>query len=320
MSRLERLVVMMEEINGGRYPNVDKFCRMFEVQKRTVYEDVRELKDGLRMEIEFDRFRGGYFNKNPKKQLPKFELTDGEIFALTLGKEMLSQYTGTSFEPILQTALEKIYERLPDKVQVDLNDLKSQVKINAGPVIQINRKMFFDLNRACEKHHCVEIEYFTASRGEVTDRRIDPYRLLENRGTWYLLAYCQLRNDLRLFALHRIQEYSLCDEKFKPVAKEKIDEYLQSAFFLEHTEKEHRLRIRFDRQGARYIRERKWHPSQKLIEHEDGGCTLSFVTPSLDEAKRWILTFGEEAEVLEPLSLRQDLARELFKMSKKYSI
>ncbi|RTL43637.1 MAG: WYL domain-containing protein [Candidatus Melainabacteria bacterium] len=277
---------------------------MFEVQPRTVYDDIRELKERCGLDIEFDRFKNGYYNKNPKKQLPTFELSDGELFAITLGNEMLSEYTGTSFEPILSSALEKIYERMPDRSEVDLGELRSMVNFNAGSVIKIKRRTFFDFNSACEKNLVMTLEYFTASRGEVTKREIEPYRLLESRGTWYVVAHCRMRNALRLFALHRMRDYFIKDEKFTPIDDGKIQEWIDSAFFLEHTEKESNIKIKFDPDASRYIRERKWHPSQELIEHQDGSCTLSFTAPSLDEIKRWVMSYGAQAEVLEPEELK----------------
>ena len=56
-SKLERLITMEDEIRRGRFPNVEKFCEMFEVQARTVYDDIRELKERCGLDIEFDRFK-----------------------------------------------------------------------------------------------------------------------------------------------------------------------------------------------------------------------------------------------------------------------
>ena len=301
--RLERLVAMDEEIRKGRYPTVQKFCEMFEVQPRTVYEDIRMLKEQLGMEIVFDRFKNGYYNANPKKELPAFELTDGEVFALMLSKEMLSQYMGTAFEPILRSAIEKIQERLPGKCQLDLEDVRSLVRFNSGPVITIPRKLFLDLNRACEDHVTVVLEYYSASKGEMTKRLVDPYRLMENRGTWYLIAYCHMRNDLRLFALHRIREHELSDSHFAEREDIDIDKWMDTAFMVEHRNESHRIMVVFKPAAARYIRERVWHPSQDLVEHETGSCTLSFDTPSLEEVQRWLLSFGNDAKVLAPHQL-----------------
>lgn len=318
MGQLERLVKMADEINNGRCPDVEHFCREFEVQKRTVYADIRALKEQLGMEIEFDRFKGGYVNRKPDKTLPEFDLTTGEVFALTLGKEMLSQYTGTSFEPILQTAIEKICERLPGKVKVDAADVRSIVKFNPGGVIPISRKMFLDLNKACEKHLYADITHFGARSGEITERRIEPYRLLENRGTWYVVGYCHLRKDRRIFALHRIQQWALSNEHFLPADDKEIDNWVESAFLIEHGDGEQTVKIRFCAAAARYIRERNWHPSQKLQEDSDGSCTITLITQSLDEIKRWVLTYGTEAEVVEPSSLRDAIRQEADKLAAKY--
>lgn len=311
MSRLERLIAMEEEIRRGRYPNVDTFCQMFEVQPRTVYADIRELKERLGLDIEFDRFRNGYYNKDEKKQLPQFELSDGEVFALTVGKEMLSQYTGTSFEPILKAALEKIQERLPDRVKVDLEDVRGMIRFSAGSVIHVSRKLMLDLYQACENHVSVDLDYFTASRGEITSRRIDPYRLLENRGTWYVVAYCHWRKGVRVLALHRIKKYEITEANFEPTRQAEVEEMLKATVFLEHSEKEHRVSIRFNPDAARYIRERNWHSSQELVEHQDGSCTLSFTTTSLDETKRWVLTYGSQAVVLKPEELVEMIKKDL---------
>ncbi len=319
MSRIERLLAMEEEIARGRYPSVEKLCDMFEVAQRTVYDDIRHLKERRGLEIEFDHFKKGYYNKNPNKKLPQFELTSGEVFALSLGKEMLSQYSGTSFEPVLRSGLEKIYERLSERVKFDIDDLKCMIRFSSSSTIQISRKMMLELYKASEQCISVDIRYYSAHRGDITDRRINPCRLLENRGTWYVVGFCHLRQALRLFALHRIQYHEMTEEIFNP-EDYKVDDYLDSAFILEHSEAEHRVTIKFGSHAARYIRERTWHASQTLNEHEDGSCTLSFITPSLDEAKRWVLGYGAQAEVLEPESFRDVIASELEKMLSLYTV
>ncbi len=317
--RLERVIRMAEEINSGRFPSVEHFCREFEVKERTVHEDIRYLRENMGLKVMFNRFRGGYYNAEPKSGLPEFELTNGEVFALTLGKEMLSQYTGTSFEPILRSAIEKICRRMPERVKVNVDDIKCMVKFNPGAVIPVDRKMFLDLNRACEKNLQVDIVYYGARRGETTERRIDPYRLLENRSTWYLIGYCHLRKDLRMFALHRIKDWNLTDDRFRPPEDLDVDKWIKSAFQLEHGDPEQRVRVRFQPLAARYISERKWHDSQTLEQHKDGGCTLEFSTQNLEEVKRWVLTYGAEAEVLEPAALRDMVRQELQEAAARYN-
>lgn len=304
-NKLERILRMEEEIRKERYPNVETFCRMFEVQPRTVYDDISYMKDRMGLDIAFDRFKNGYYNKSPQQGLPAFELTSGEVFALTLGKEILSQYLGTSFEPILRSALDKISERLPEKVEVEAKDVRSMLYFNAGRLVPFGRKLFLDLSEAVDRHRCVRIIYYAPSTNDTTERVIEPERLTENGGTWYVAAYCRMRDDLRMFALHRMRQYEVLDEEFKPRTEEEINDWLSQPFQIEHRDRKFRITIRFKDPSARYIRERNWHESQELIDLPDGGCLLSFDAPSLEEVKRWVLSYGADADVLEPLELRQ---------------
>jgi len=93
---------------------------------------------------------------------------------------------------------------------------------------------------------------------------------------------------------------------------------VDKAFQLEHSGQEHTVKIHFKPKAARYIRERQWHPSQDLIEHDDGSCTLEFVTQSLDETKRWIMTYGAEAVVMEPPGLRNLVRDEHARAASEY--
>ena len=71
---------------------------------------------------------------------------------------------------------------------------------------------------------------------------------------------------------------------------------------------------------ARRVGERIWHESQKAKKNGDGSLELTFRVAGLDEIKRWILSIGPEAVVLEPEKLkemvRKDLSRNLAQYSK----
>ncbi len=317
-TKLERVLAIDSEICRGRYPSVTDLCQRFEVSERTLHEDIRFLRENLAREIDFDHLKNGYFNSNPEKRLPAFELSSGEVFALTLGKELLSQYIGTSFEPTLRSALEKISERLPEKVQVDPADVQAIIRFRGSAIIPISGKLFTDINKACDAHKQVEFTYFAASKGETTSRQVDPQILLHDRGAWYLVAYCHARKALRMFALHRMRDYKILDATFEPMTRDVINKWMDAAFQLEHGEREHNVTVQFAPHAARYIRERVWHPQQILKDSPDGSCTLSFPASSLEEVLRWLGQYGSDALVLEPEELRVMLVESLNATLAKY--
>jgi hypothetical protein len=61
------------------------------------------------------------------------------------------------------------------------------------------------LRRALAAGQPVEIEYYTAGRGDLTRRTVEPLRLEDRDGVAYLVAYCRLRRDQRTFRVDRIR-------------------------------------------------------------------------------------------------------------------
>jgi hypothetical protein len=71
------------------------------------------------------------------------------------------------------------------------------------------------LEEAIQRQVAVDIEYYTESRGEMTRRRVDPYRLEQRSGTTYLVGYCHWRQAERVFRLDHIRSAELTNEEIK---------------------------------------------------------------------------------------------------------
>ena len=78
------------------------------------------------------------------------------------------------------------------------------------------------------------------------------------------------------------------------------------------------MKVRFSPSTARYVEEGFWHETQKLTRQKDGGLLAEFQLSTTEEVKRWVLGFGENAVVLEPESLRREMAEELRQMADAY--
>jgi len=74
---------------------------------------------------------------------------------------------------------------------------------------------------------------------------------------------------------------------------------------------EYRVRILFNRAAAPYAKERQWHPTQQIKDRADGSAILSFTTNHLFEVKRWVLSWGSDAVVLDPPELVEQVKKEL---------
>ena len=79
-----------------------------------------------------------------------------------------------------------------------------------------------------------------------------------------------------------------------------------------------RVRLRFSARQARWIREERWHPSQTLTPGPEGTLDLEMEAAGLADLARWVLSYGDEVEVLAPAALRERIAAEASAMAARY--
>lgn len=117
-------------------------------------------------------------------------------------------------------------------------------------------------------------------------------------------------------AIHRIKDIQILDrssEGYRDVLQFQTD-----SFGLMNYE-EFTVRIRFKKRIATYISERIWSKNQKIITENDGSVILEFISSSKSEVASFILSFGMDAEVLEPEDLRNEIIKNAELMLKQYS-
>jgi len=91
-----------------------------------------------------------------------------------------------------------------------------------------------------------------------------------------------------------------------------------SHFGIHWSDDEIKLKILFNKKVAGYLKERKWHPSQRIEENSDGSAVLSLTVNHLLELKRWVLSWGSMAPVLEPQSFMEDIKLTIAEMKNIY--
>ena len=154
----------------------------------------------------------------------------------------------------------------------------------------------------------VEFRYRKLRSTAAETRRVRPYHLGCVDNQWYLFGFDLDRQQLRTFALPRIREPRRTGARFRRPANFSIGKFLDSSFGVFQSEGRTTVRVRFQPFAAQLVRERMWHHSQRIKELRDGGLELQLQLGSLEEIERWILSWGDQAEVLEPAKLRQRLA------------
>lgn len=81
----------------------------------------------------------------------------------------------------------------------------------------------------------------------------------------------------------------------------------------------HTVKVRISPGWARWVGEKIWHESQKVTKLPDGSLEITFRVAGLDEIKRWVLSFGPEAVVLEQEKLKETIRKDLYRNLAQYS-
>jgi predicted DNA-binding transcriptional regulator YafY len=316
---LGRLFRIYEKIKEGSFPDVLKLAEEEGVSERTIKRDIQMLKYSLNAPISYSRNRRGYyFTKNWEFPFP--ELSAGEILTLFIANNLLKELKNTPLHEISFTLSKKLEKLFPEHISIANRDIEKILSISFQP-IKIKKDIInlFDKLFDCIKNKkTVWIKYYTISKDEVSERKVDPYHLFNFEGVWYLVAYCHKRNEVRDFALDRIIDLKILNERFNIIEGFDIRNYLRKSFRI-YKGGEEEITLHFDKYQARWIRERIWHESQVLEEKEDKSLILK-IKGNREEIKRWIIGYGSHVKVIAPESFKREIIEEIKKLNEIYKI
>lgn len=306
---LERMMRIHQALQAGDFPNASRLAGELEVSSKSVHRDIEFMRDRLGLPIEYDSARRGYHYTEEVSGFPAMQITEGELFALLVAEKALQQYRGTSFEKPLISALKKMSSSMPDTISVNLADWEQSISFRTRAESILNLEIFDILGKATTRRQQLELTYRKPGQGASELRIVDPYHLANINGEWFLFAYDHLRKDFRTFVPARIKAARPTGQVFERSRKFSLEQRLRDSFGVRSAEGEFHVIIRFDEKVADFVREKKWHASQELVEQKGGGVELRLKLSSLEEIKRWILGWGGDALVVKPPEL-VELVRE----------
>jgi predicted DNA-binding transcriptional regulator YafY len=150
----------------------------------------------------------------------------------------------------------------------------------------------------------IEINYTSIEKSETTRRRVEPVGIYYLGSHWYLIAFCQLRNDYRNFRTDKIDKLMITDEVIS-----KTHPPLQSFISEMSAERQvHEVVIDVKAEIVKYLGEQKYYNG--FVKEELAGeyVRMHFLSGSLMGFARWFMLFGDHAKIVEPASLNEMVA------------
>ena len=279
---IDRLIGILAILLREEKVTAAQLAARLEVTQRTIYRDMERLcQAGI--PLRSDRGRGGGISIMEGYAMDRTLMTEADRSAILAGLRSLDSVSGAA----------------DDCVVIDLASWY-------GPMLAPRLET---LKNACLRRNPVRFTYCSPSGDSL--RVVEPARLVFRWSSWYLYGWCRERQDWRLFKLTRMLDVQVLEETFpacpvpSPIAPPQrvYPDALQAT-------------IRFDPAARwRLIDE---YSRESFTQSPDGSLIFRRGFPDKEELFRWVLSFQDKAELLEPEDLRRELADRLQKIFRKY--
>jgi predicted DNA-binding transcriptional regulator YafY len=319
--RLSRVLVLIQMIatSPRRYLRRD-LAERFEISERMIQKDIEHIRHGLKLSL-CHAPEGYYFENMPS--LPALRYNFPEALAMLLALQAAIHVSGAPSQE-LAAATARLESLFPAEFGPFLRQAaNNRTASMAGGDRGAHRQgMLTLLTSALVRTQKVRIVYGTGSRGgEVNERVVRPYHLMPYVRSWQLIAFCELRGEVRMFKVDRIQEAVLLDEHYSIPADFDVEDYMGMAWGVMRGGKQEPedVTLRFKPEAGRWVSEEQWHKSQKVETTADGSVLFRLHIPITPEFVNWVLYYGSRVEVIEPERLRQRVTGEHQKAAAVYT-
>lgn len=319
MNKAQRLPQLVQTLKNAHFPiSLKALSQQFNCSLKTTRRDINELKVE-RNAPWFILNNAVYFDASHAHgiEMQGYWFDQKEIESLFALNHIIEQLSPGA----LKQQLQPFQNRMNDFLVFDqhLNPLTEKVKLIEIADRKTDPAVFETITQALAENKQVTIQFWNRFKNQIIPRTLSPQQLVRYKDNWIVDAYCHLRNALRSFSLEAIQSIELLETNSKPVSKKTIKDYFQSSYGIYAGKATQVATVRFSPYVSRWVQYEQWHPQQTGQWQPDGFYHLTIPYHEADELIQDVLKYGEEAEVIAPAELRQQVHQKLKKTLLHYS-
>ncbi len=307
----------------GRPYSLSQLSRELHCSKQTVLRMTDQINrsSGNRVESRLESGKRIYWIPAPKTR-PKVSLSPEEIQQLELCRGMVLHLLPDGVRKQIKQTIAKTTTMLSDMGERDkafkpLAVAEIKGRIDYSP----HQEHIATLIQAVQDKRVCDVTYHAPSNPKPRTYSFAPIKLISYREALYVTGWRvedrgepTPRHSIML-AIHRLKgvvtQARKFDIKMDPEKKEELFGFMD----LEKM----RVKVKFDKETAAYIKERKWSEDQEIKEFKNGNLILEFTARSMPEVVSWVLGFGAHAKVMGPKELKEKIKNEVNKLVVNYS-
>ncbi len=314
MNRTDRLLAIILELQRKKVVRAGDLAATFEVTKRSIYRDIQAISEaGVPLVAVPGRgysIMEGYF-------LPPLSFSQDEAMMLILGAEFVGTRFDSQYRKAATEARGKIEAVLRPSLRAEVDSLRENIQFvsfESGQSATLIEHLRLVRTAIIEKRS-ITFKYqkrWSTKEKEPKTRTVDPYALLHLGSNWMLAGYCHLRHDIRSFRLNRMTGLIMTNRSFERKRNFKL------AQLAEDRDLNFNARVHLASGAARWLDESLPYKVVGREKRRDG-VVLRIATSKEEQLVAWIRSWGPEATVLEPSSLRQRLKDEAQSALQRYT-
>ncbi len=215
MGTSARLLRLLSLLQTPRDWTGAELAERLAVSPRTIRNDVERLR-ALGYPVHATRGSVGGYRLEAGTSLPPLLLEDDEAVAVAIGLRTATSGAVTGIEETSLRALAKLEQVLPPRLRRQVSTLQRvTVHVRRHPVPTIDPAILTELARLAREHFTLRFDY-SDRRQTASQRRVEPYRIVNAGQRWYLVAWDLDREDWRTFRLDRMREGMSPGPRFTP--------------------------------------------------------------------------------------------------------
>ncbi len=306
MSKLSNLLRMIQLLRVRGQWHISDLAEKLEVSERQIRQYKQDLQEAG-VFIASQRGPDGGYTLAGETLLPPLALTREERRAAEHLKSVIQGDRSFLYRDEALIALDKLTGGRGGESMALFGVEKVSVEHEK------EQRYYQKIEEAIVARQKLNMTYYALSKDEALRRIIHPYHLLKSEGAYYVVGYCELREELRIFKLIRIKNLYLSAESFTRDPTLDLNSFLSQNLGVMHEEKLH-LVIEATFPVSKLLSETVFTPDQKITPLEGERIRYEGTFDSETEIKSWLLSLGAGVKVIEPESLVMTICRELQSM------
>ncbi len=303
---LNRMLGMIYLLMNKGTVTAGELAERFEVSVRTIYRDVEALSMAG-IPVYAKKGKNGGICLTEEFVLNKMLVSQKEQQEILAALASLKETGVGQSGEILNKLGDFFKTEAQNWVAIDFSDWSGR-----------RGELYEQLREAILNRHVISFDYY-GQYGEMSGRTVEPIQLLFKEYTWYVRAFCRVRQDMRLFKVMRMKRVRVLEETFTPVGaadRERAFRIGEDEKLMEESDGLVRIVLWIHNREAYRIYDR--FEEEEITRLPDGNFRVEIDSLPDDWIYGVILSFGPSARVLEPEWIQKEIHNRICEMKKFY--